>query len=298
MPRSPGRTESLSENRDNQGTVTIGVYPWVGYDADVAVVSRILETRLGYKVITKPITANDSWPAMESGAIDLVLENWGHEEMRSTYVEERKTVVSAGLVGNKGVIGWYVPIWMAQQYPDIRYWANLNKYSELFRTAETGDKGRVLDGDESYMTNDPALIANHNLDYVVTYSGSEENTIKLVLEASKNHTPLLFYFWQPHWLFRQVKLAKINFPQYTPGCDADPATVVCDYPSYDLDKYVSKRFADRGGDAYAFIKKFSWSNEDQNEVAGYLVNEGLSPQDAADRWMDAHPDTWEPWLPS
>ena len=282
----------------SQGTVTIGVYPWVGYDASVAVVSRILETKFGYKVVKKKTTAPESWPQLESGEIDVILENWAHDALKKTYIDEKRTVVHAGYDGNKGVIGWYIPIWMAQQYPDIWDWRNLNKYADLFKTPETGGKGRILDGDSSYVSNDQAIATNLKLNYTVTYSGSEDETVKAAIAASKNHTALLFYFWQPHWLFRQMKFAKINLPAYTPGCDTDPKTVACDYAAYNLDKLVSKKFADTGGKAYQFIKSFSWSNSDQNEVADYIVNDKASQDEAADRWMDAHPDTWESWVSS
>ena len=281
----------------SQGTVTIAVYPWVGYEADVAVVSHILTTKLGYKVETKKMTAKESWPALESGTIDVVLENWAHAAEKKSYIDEKKAVVHLGNSGNKGVIGWYVPMWMAQQYPDIRDWNNLNKYASLFKTSATGAKGQLLDGDTSYTTNDPSLVANLKLNYQVTNSGSEDATVQAAIDASKNRTPLLFYFWEPHWLFRQQKFAKINLPAYTTGCDSDPAKVACDYEAYPLDKLGSKKFVDKGGKAVEFLKNFSWSNADQNELADYLVNEKLSPADAATRWMDAHPDTWQSWMP-
>jgi glycine betaine/proline transport system substrate-binding protein len=282
----------------SKGTVKIAVLPWLGYDADVAVVSRILQTRLGYKVEKPTTTAKDMWSLMESGGADTVLENWGHAADKKTYVDEKKTVIDAGVSGNQGVIGWYVPMWMVQQYPDIRDWRNLNKYAKLFETPDSGGKGRVLDGDKSYTTNDPALVANLRLNYSVTYSGSEDETVKAALAASTNHTPLLFYFWEPHWLFNQQKFAKINLPLYRAGCDTDPATVACDYAPYVLDKLASKKFADSGGAAYELIKNFTWTNDDQNEVASYLANDHLNQDDAAKKWMDAHPDTWESWLPA
>ena len=38
--------------------------------------------------------------------------------------------MDAGPTGGKGIIGWYVPPWMAEKYPDITDWKNLNKYAE------------------------------------------------------------------------------------------------------------------------------------------------------------------------
>ena len=76
------------------------------------------------------------------------------------YIDDQRTVEDAGPTGNKGIIGWYVPPWMAEKYPDITDWKNLNKYADLFKTSESGGKGQLLDGDPSYVTNDEALVKN------------------------------------------------------------------------------------------------------------------------------------------
>jgi glycine betaine/proline transport system substrate-binding protein len=105
------------------------------------------------------------------------------------------------------------------------------------------------------------------------------------------------YFYEPQWLFSQLKLVKINLPPYTKGCDADPKKIACDYPPYDLDKIVSKKFAETGGPAYELIKNFNWTNDDQNKVADDITNNGLSDEAAAKKWVDANPTVWQAWIP-
>ena len=56
----------------------------------------------------------------------------------------RSVAQDAGLNGVTGIIGWYVPHWMVEEYPDITDWENLNKYADLFKTSESGDKGQFL----------------------------------------------------------------------------------------------------------------------------------------------------------
>ena len=78
------------------------------------------------------LTEAASWKGLASGEIDVILENWGHDGVKKTYIDDQKVAVEQGLTGNKGVIGWYVPPWMAEEYPDIMDWTNLNKYADLF----------------------------------------------------------------------------------------------------------------------------------------------------------------------
>jgi glycine betaine/proline transport system substrate-binding protein len=266
----------------NCGTFNLAVNPWVGYEADAAVVAYVAQKNLGCTVNKKDLKEEVSWQGFGTGEVDAVLENWGHPELKKKYIEGQKTAVEAGQTGNKGIIGWYVPPWMAQQYPDITDWKNLNKYASMFKTSESGGKGQLLDGDPSYVTNDEALVKNLHLDFKVVNGGSETALLQAFRQAESKKTPLLAYFYDPQWFFSEMKLVKVNLPPYTAGCDAVPAKVACDYPPYDLDKIVSKKFADANGPAYKLVKAFTWTK--------------MSDDAAAKKWVDANPDKVKAWL--
>ena len=278
------------------GTVNLAVNPWVGYEADAAVVGYLLEHKLGYTVHKKTLKEEISWQGFETGEVDAVLENWGHEDLKKIYIEQKKVAVEAGSTGNKGNIGWYVPQWMVDKYPDITDGKNLNKYAALFKTSESGGKGQFLAGDPSFVTNDAALITNLKLNYQVVYSGSEAAIIKAAQQATAQQKPLLFYFYSPQWLFAKEKYVRVQLPPYTAGCDKDPKKVACDYPDYDLDKIVSKKFADSGGAAYQLIRNFHWTNDDQNKVSDYITNQGMSAEKAGQKWVEENEATWKPWI--
>jgi glycine betaine/proline transport system substrate-binding protein len=279
------------------GTVRLAVNPWVGYQADVAVISYLLRHELSCTVQLKSDGEVESWKHLAAGQVDAILEVWGHDDLKKQYIDKQKIAVEAGLTGNTGVLGWYVPPWMAKEYPDITDYKNLNKYADLFKTSKTGSKGQLLDGDPTYVTNDKALIKNLHLNYTVQYAGSEDKLIAAFRDAEANHTALLGYFYSPQWLLSEIPLAPVELPAYTPGCDADPATVKCGYQPYALDKVASKQFAYSGSPAYELIKNFQWTNADQNQVAGDITNK--MPDDAAaKKWLDAHTKVWQAWMPS
>jgi glycine betaine/proline transport system substrate-binding protein len=280
------------------GTVTIAVNPWVGYEANAAVISYLARQNLGCKVVVKKEAEADSWKHLASGQVDAILENWGHDDLKKVYIDDKKVAVEAGLTGNRGVIGWYVPPWMAKEYPDITNWHNLNKYASMFRTAHSGGKGQLLDGDPTYVTNDQALVHNLGLDFSVVYAGNEQTLIAAFKSAEKQHKPLLGYFYSPQWLLSEIDLVHVSLPAYTPGCDTDVKTVACDYQPYDLDKIASMSFATSGSPAAELIKNFRWTNDDQNQVARDLTDRGLTADQAAKRWLDGHRSTWQSWLPA
>ncbi len=279
------------------GTVTLAVNPWVGYAANAAVISSIARNELGCKVETRESAEADSWKQLAAGQVDAILENWGHDDLKKRYIDKEKVAVEAGLTGNKGVIGWYVPPWMKKAYPDITNWKNLNKYASLFKTAQSGSKGQLLDGDPTYVTNDKALVANLKLNFTVVYAGSEVASIAAFREAEKNHTPLLGYFYSPQWLLSELPLVHISLPAYTPGCDADLQSVKCDYQPFDLDKIENKKFAYSGSPAAELIQRFHWTTADQDEVARDITEGKLIPDAAARKWLSNHTDVWKAWLP-
>ncbi len=278
------------------GDLRIAINPWTGYVSNAHVIGYVAKSKLGCNVTYPELKEEVSWQGMSSGSVDTVVENWGHADLTKKYITDQKVVEDAGLTGNDGIIGWYVPPWMAAKYPDITDWNNLNKYADLFKTSESGDKGQLLDGDPSYVTNDEALVTNLKLNYKVVTGGSEAALITSFRQAEKNKTPLLAYFYEPQWFFAEMKLVKVNLPAYTDGCDADAKTVACDYPPYKLNKLIAKKFADSGSPAVGLIKNFNWTNEDQNKVSEMIANENMTPDQAAQKWVEANPDKVAAWL--
>jgi glycine betaine/proline transport system substrate-binding protein len=287
--------EQASDGKDC-GSFNLAVSPWVGYEANAAVVAYVAQQDLGCKVVRKNLKEEISWQGFGTGEVDAVVENWGHEDLKKKYVEQQKVAVEVGPTGNKGVIGWYLPPWLAAAHPELKDWKNLNRFASLFKTSESGGKGQPLDGDPSFVTNDESLVKNLDLDYKVVYAGSETALIQAFRQAEARKKPVIGYFYEPQWLFNELKLVKVALPPYTPGCDAVPAKVACDYPTYELDKIVSKKFADSGSPAYELVKRFSWTNDDQNQVAKYIAEDKLTPDAAAEKWVNANRPKVDGWL--
>ena len=252
-----GGIEDTNSAKGDCGDLRIAINPWTGYVSNAHVIGEVAKAEFGCNVTYPEVKEEVAWQGMSSGSIDTVVENWGHDDLIKKYITDQKTVVDAGPTGGKGIIGWYVPPWMAEKYPDITDWKNLNKYSEMFQTSESGNKGQLLDGDPSYVTNDEALVKNLKLDYKVVVGGSEAGLIQSFRSAEK---------------------------------------IACDYPVYKLDKIVSAKFAKSGSPAYDLVKNFTWTNDDQNTVAKYIAEDKMTPEAAAKKWIDANPDKVKAWL--
>ncbi|WFB08970.1 ABC transporter substrate-binding protein [Streptomyces sp. LX-29] len=287
-------------NVDGAKTVTLSVQSWVGAQANVAVAQYLLEHELDYRVDTVQVDEVPAWDALSQGRVDALLEDWGHPEQEQRYVQDKKTIARGGDLGVTGHIGWYVPKYFADAHPDVTDWKNLNKYADEFRTPESGGKGQLLDGSPSYITNDKALVNNLDLDLQVVFAGSEAAQITQIKQFAKEKKPFLTYWYEPQWLFNEVPMVEVKLPKYTDACAekgaADPKTVDCAYPTTPLQKYLNADFAKEGGKAAEFLKRFRWTKEMQNEVSELIASKGLTPEEAAERWVKDNREVWRAWL--
>ena len=296
--------EKTEENKKAAGSgdcgdLNMAVNPWVGYEADAYVVGYVADTKLGCQTKYKNLKEEVSWQGFGTGEVDVVIEDWGHPDLEKQYFASKGGDGSAqefGPTGNIGIIGWYVPPWLAEKYPDITSWKNLNKYSDLFKTPESGGKGQFLGSDPSYVQFDEAIIENLDLNYKVVFSGSEAASIAAFRKAEQNKEPLIGYFYEPQWFMSEVQLVKVELPPYKPGCQDVAAKVACDYPKTELKKIVSTEWAESGSPAVDLVKNFRWTNDDQNLVAKYIAKDGMKPEDAAKKWVEDNPDKVEAWL--
>ncbi len=288
------------------GDMNMAVNPWVGYEASAYVVGQLAKDELGCDVQYRDLKEEVSWAGFSSGEVDVVIEDWGHPDLEQQYFAEEGdgSAMDVGLNGNEGVIGWYVPPWLAKEHPEVLDWKNLNDFAADFRSSESGGQGQFLGSDPSYVQYDEAIVENLDLNFKVVFSGSEAASIAAFRKAEENKEWLIGYFYEPQWFLSEVPLQKVQLPPYGPDCvdvlgeDFDASDVDCDYPVTELKKVASTEWADSGSPAVDLVKNFAWTNDDQNVVAAYIAEDKMSPEDAAAKWIEENPDKVAAWMPS
>jgi len=278
------------------GTVTLNEGSWIGSTANVYVVKNVLESKLGCKVKITNYAELAVYKQLQSGKVDAVLEDWQHVDQYRRYEQQLKVAEDAGGNGIIGHSGWYVPDYLVVAHPELATWQGLQKDWALFKTPASGTKGELLVPDRSYVTNDASLIRNLKLNLEVVYAGGETAQIDQIKEAYAHKKPLLFYWYTPQWLNAELELSEVALPARTPGCDTNLAKVTCAYPSYDLRKVISTRFARSGSPAVGVIRRFSWSAQDQDAVAIMIAEQKLDPNAAAKKWIAANAAEVNAWL--
>lgn len=271
----------------------IAMHPWVGYTASAQVVTNVAQSALGCTIEQSQLDeAGVTYDAMEAGSTDVVIEDWGGGRWQEWV--DRGAVQEIGNNGNVGLIGMYVPQWMCDEYPDIADSANLNKYAELFVTPESGGKGAWYEGPPGYTTIGEKMIEANKLNFKAINTGSEQALIDVLTKGSDEKTAVIAYFYEPQNFLAKVPLCRVNFPA-NDWTDAAEASGLTDYPKTELKKLASTELMESGSPFATLVQNFSWTNEDQNQVA-LDIESGTSPEEAAQKWIDANMDTVNSWL--
>jgi glycine betaine/proline transport system substrate-binding protein len=200
------------------------------------------------------------------------------------------------------VIGWYIPHYLMQQHPEFKTWKGLKGKESLFKSPESGSQGMFLGGDPSYQQKDKTLIKALGLNLKFVSVGAEPAQVARWTQLYKQKKPVLFYWYDPQYLNAQYKLDRIKLPPRFKGCKdnekdgGNPKQYACEYPSYTLLKFMSKKFANSNSPAVKVVKRFTWSNSDQNAVAKMIAGDHLAPDKAAQKWIAAHKSKVDKWL--
>ena len=289
---------------DNSGTtINIAISPWLGSAANVAVAQALLHDKLGYTVKTTAIDEFAQFPPLANGTLDATLEVWpsGHGADYKKYVEGNNGVIDGGLNGVPGQIGWWIPTYMLTDHPELATWEGLKQDADLFKTAESGNAGQILDGAPSFVTYDQPIADNLGLNLKVVYGGSEDAELAALNTAYQKQAPILMYFWTPHWAQAVYDLTNIKLPAVTDQCKQIVATgenadqYNCAYTPDPLDKLFNEKLPTKAPAAFAFLKAFSYTAADQNGI-GLDIHRGMTPEAAAQKWIDANPTAWQPWV--
>ena len=284
------------------GTVTINEQAWAGSTANTYVAKNVLQKYLGCKVNITQIAEIPVYQALASGKTDAVLEDWQHVDQYKQYIQKQHTAVMGGSNGVNGHIGWYIPDYLMKQHPEFATWKGLKGKESLFKSPESGSQGMFLGGDPSYVQKDKELIQALGLNFKFVSVGAEPAQVARWSQLVKQKKPVILYWYTPQYLNVQYHLVEVKLPARFKGCLDDEKTggnakqYACAYDTYPLNKVFSAKFAKSGSPAYAVLKRFSWTNNDQNTVAKWIAGDHMNSDKAAQKWISANMAKVNKWL--
>ena len=272
---------------------------WMGFELNNCVARILLEEEMGFPVEIVDVDADTQFEYLSKGLTHAYLELWSGIYDLQKYIDEG-TIKDGGPLGVVGKIGWFVPAYMLQEYPELANWQGLKdpKIAALFKTPAAGDKALLLCGKPDW-GHDEDIVRNLGLPLQVEYADSEDILVAAVIKACTNREPLLFYFWSPHWIFAEYELEAVELPPYSEERYAlrDEGGIDCGYPADALTKLFWAGLSDYAPQAYYFLKSFRYTTEDQITMLALVKVMGKTPQEAARIWIEKNEYVWREWIP-
>ncbi|XP_020623453.1 uncharacterized protein LOC110060978 [Orbicella faveolata] len=125
-----------------------------------------------------------------------------------------------------------------------------------------------------------------------------------VLENEAKGKPLLFYAWDPDPLTTSDKFRRITFPDCSfPWNDmmknlTSETCRGCDFPMYDLRKFVWKEIQNRYKDIYGLVRAITLTREHIADILQQIniTRNNTSINDSVCHWLNKSRDVWLPWI--
>jgi glycine betaine/proline transport system substrate-binding protein len=283
----------------NKPTIKIVKNSWTASSLEAEIVKQVIESKLGNKVEIVTIDENAMFAGMSSGELDAVMEIWpsGVDDKEKKFIDDG-SVKKMGELGTIGQIGWFVPDYVVADNPTLATWEGFKDpaVAKKFATAETGDKGRFLGTDPSYSQYDESIIKNLKLPLEAKFSGTEAATVAELDARVAKKEPVLMYWWTPTAAAAKYKLTNVKLPPHTDACYADPKKADCDYPADPLFKAASAKLEAKDAAVFAFIQKFTLSNEDQLAMLPSAEIDKKPAAEVAKTWLAANQAKVDAWL--
>lgn len=116
-----------------------------------------------------------------------------------------------------------------------------------------------------------------------TLSASSTGAMLTTLgQAIQNEEEIVITGWSPHWIFLEYDVKYLEDPDGLYGDGEELETIVRD------------GFQEENPIAYQIIDNFHWEPSDMEQVMLYIQDD-MSPQAAAERWIEENPDKVAEW---
>ncbi|EHJ52024.1 ABC transporter permease/substrate binding protein [Streptococcus macacae] len=251
-------------------TVKLSYVEWDSEVASTNVLGQVLKDQ-GYKVEMTPLDNAVMWQSVAKGETDAMVSAWLPNTHGDQYKKYKKDIVDLGQ-NLKGVkLGLAVPTYMK----------NVNSIEDL--SDQAGKKITGIEPGAGIMkAANKALKSYSNLSGWELVSSSTGAMTTALDQAYKNKKDIVVTAWSPHWMFAKYKMKYLKDPKK-------------DFGSIEsIHSITRKGFKKDRPKANKIIDKFNWSQKDMEAVM-LDINNGMSPEKAAKKWIKEHPKKVASW---
>ncbi|QYX55266.1 ABC transporter substrate-binding protein [Roseovarius sp. SCSIO 43702] len=291
---------------DSSDPIIIPIHNWSSQIVMSNAVGQMLE-EAGLNVEYVTTDSQAVYESIRLGDVTLEMEVWeGAFGASFRAAMEKGGIVDVGDHDAVTREDWWYPMWTKEACPGLPDWKALNECAEVFATAETGDKGRYLDGPVDWLKHGKERVEALDMDFVVINAGSAAALWAEIGAAEADKKPVVVFNWTPNFAEAVWPGEFVEFPEWEDGCDTDPsvgpnpdALYDCGNPANGyLKKAAWEGMEEKWPTAYCILENISFTNPQIAQMAKLVDTDDLEPEEAASEWLDNNADVWEPWVNS
>lgn len=288
---------------DSSDPIKVVTNDWTSQVVLSNVVAQVLESQ-GDHVELKPSDAQLQFTAIASNDMDFQVEVW-----EGSMAESFDKSLKAGAVdyGSHQAVtreDWWYPSYVKDVCPGLPDWKALDACAAKFATPETGTKGRFLGPPADWGKHYSERIQALGMNFQEVPVGQAATLWAELQSAYDRKEPIVLFNWTPNFIEAKFKGEFVEFPKYEPDCLTDPkwgqnkdAVYDCGAPASGyLKKVGSKELEEKWPKAAAILKKINLTNAQIAAAASLVDVDGMTPEDAAKKWIEDNPDTVKSWI--
>jgi len=296
-----GAPSSFAE--DSKDPIKIITNNWTSQLVLSNVVAGVLKSK-GYNVEFKSSDTQLQYTALASGDMDFQVEVW-----EGSQAESFNKAVAAGALdlGAHNAVtreDWWYPKYMNEMCPGLPDWKALDACAAKLATAETGTKGRFVGPPADWGKHYSERIQALKMNFQEVPVGQAATLWAELQAAYDRKEPIVLFNWTPNFIEAKFEGQFVEFPEYAAECYSDPkwgsnpdAIYDCGAPAKGyLKKAGSKQLMEKWPGAVEILKKVNFTNPQIAAAAAMVDVDGMTPEDAAAKWIKDNEATWKAWV--
>ncbi len=292
----------LAAAEDSTDPIKIVTNNWTSQLVLSNVVGQILQSK-GLNVEYKSSDTQLQFTAIAAGDMDFQVEVWEGSMAESFNKSLTEGAVDYGANDAVTREDWWYPSYMNEMCPGLPDWKALDACAAKLATAETGDKGRFVGPPADWGKHYAERIGALKMNFQEVPVGQAATLWAELQSAYDRKEPVVLFNWTPNFIEAKFEGQFVQFPAYDPACYTDPAWGENPDAIYDcgapekgyLKKVGSKAIAEKWPTADAILHKVSFTNPQIAAAAAMVDVDGMTPEEAAAKWVADNEAVWKPW---
>ena len=286
--------------KDSSAPIIIPLHNWSSQVVMAYVIGGIFES-MGNNVEYVSADTQAVYESIRNGDVTISHEVWQSTFGKSFYAAMAKGgLIDAGTHAAMTLEEVGVPQWVIDKNlcPGLPDYKALLKCADVFATPDSGGKGRILEGPQSwhgqeYPDRVEALLGDK---WVVKFAGSADALWADHVAAKKEGRATLTFNWTPNFTDAEG-FVFIEWPPYYLGCrKQDGGDSKCGSPKGWLKKAANYKFPETHPAAYMAFSRMSFTAGMIGEMAALVDIHKMSHADAGKKWLADNEKIWKPMI--